>query len=310
MKQALTAVEPHRPGGRTDPEVKGRLETLMAARGWSQRRAAEQVGVSQTAMSRWWADKYEAAEAMNARVAEFLDQRRAAGEGIVPSEGLLVIQEVCRQCHEERRFGVVQGNPGVGKTKALTLYQMEHDGVLYVRADVTTNVKVLLEMVCGTRGGGLTTAALMVEAKLMAAGKLLVVDEADLLSVRVLEAIRAIYDEGSCGVVLAGTPRLERLLRRGPHATDNLAQLYSRVDFNVTVLPPSHPDMDKFLDTAGIADRAARKIIATEGSKGSFRAAAKLANQALRLARVNGCPVTESVVKAAGRLIMRPLVQA
>lgn len=307
MTQALTAVEPSRPGGRTDPEVKERLEGLMVARGWSQRRAADQIGVSQTAMSRWLQDKYEAAEAMNARVSEFLDQRRAAGEGIVPSEGLLVIQEVCRQCAEERRFGVVQGNPGVGKTKALTLYQLEHDGVIYVRADVTTNVKVLLEMVCGNPGGGMVASQLMVRAKEIAEGKLLVVDEADLLSVRVLEAIRAIYDEGGCGVVLAGTPRLERLLRRGPHATDNLAQLYSRVDFNVTVLPPSHPDMDKFLDTAQIQDPKARKIIATEGSKGSFRAAAKLANQSLRLARMNGCPVTEQVVKAAGRLIMRPL---
>jgi DNA transposition AAA+ family ATPase len=297
-------------GGYTDPEVKQRLDALMRARGWSQRKASEQIGVSQTALCRWWSDKYEAAEAMNTRVAEFLDGRRQAGEGVVPSEGLLVINEICRQAHEERKFGVVQGNPGVGKTKALLLYQIEHDGVVYVRADVTTNVKVMLERICGIHGGGRTAADLMEEAKPLVAGKVIIVDEADLLSVRVLEALRAIYDEGHCGLVLAGTPRLERLLRRGPHATDNLAQLYSRVDFNVTVLPPCTGDMEKFLDTAHIEDKGARKIISQEGSKGSFRAAAKLTNQALRLARVNGVPVSEAVVKAAGRLIMRPLMQA
>jgi DNA transposition AAA+ family ATPase len=297
-------------GGHTDPALKARLLELMHGRGWGQRRVADLLGISQSALSQWLQDKYASAETMNRRVEELLEERKAAGEGIVPSEGYQIIQEVCAQCQEERKFGVILGNPGVGKSKALSLYAQEHDDVLYIKADVTTNAKVMLETICGLRGGGLTVAQLMVEAKATAEGKLIIVDEADLLPVRVLEALRAIFDEGRTGLVLAGEPRLERLMRRGPHATENLAQLYSRVDFNILVTNPSEADMKAFLDTTGVEDREARRLLTHAGSKGSFRAASKLLNQSIRLAKVNNAPVTGPVMKAASRLIMHPQIQA
>lgn len=291
-----------------DPELIAELKALMDARNWGQRRIAELLGVAQTTVSQYLAGKYAAPEAMNRRVAEFLHERQQACEGVVPTEGFRMIQEVCAQCQEDAKFAVIQGNPGVGKTKALQLYTQEHDEVVYLRVDVTTNLKVLLEELVGREGGGLTNAQLMREAKARMKGKLLIVDEADLLPVRCLEALRAIWGDGGwCGLVLAGTPKLERLLRRGPHASENLAQLYSRVDFNVLVTNPTIPDLEQYLDQAGVTDAEARRLIMLAGNRDSFRAAAKLLSQAQRVARLNGqAAITSAAVKAAAKLIMRP----
>jgi DNA transposition AAA+ family ATPase len=291
-----------------DPELVGELRALMEARHWGQRRVADMLGVSQATLSQYLGGKYQAPETMNRRVAEFLHERKAAGEGVVAAEGYTLIQEICAQCQEDQKFAVIQGNPGVGKSKALQLYAQEHEDVHYIRADVTTNLKVLLEELVGREGGGLTNAQLMREAKARMKGKLLIVDEADLLPVRCLEALRAVWGDGGwCGLVLAGTPKIERLLRRGPHANENLAQLYSRVDFNAVITNPTPVDMEQYLDRAGIDDPEARRMIAHAGSRESFRAAAKLLAQAQRVARLNGQPsVTSAAVRAASKLIMRP----
>jgi DNA transposition AAA+ family ATPase len=295
-----------------DPELIGALKELMDARRWGQRRLADLLGVSQSSVSQYLTGRYQAPEAMNRRVAEFLQERREAGEGVVASEAFALIQEVCAQCQDDCKFAVIQGNPGVGKTKALQLYQQDHDEVIYFRADVTTNLKTLLEELVGREGGGLTNAQLMREAKARAKGRLILVDEADLLPVRCLEALRAIWGDGGwCGLVLAGTPKLERLLRRGPHASENLAQLYSRVDFNVCITNPTPVDLEHYLDKAGVTDAEARRLLIAAGSKESFRAAAKLLSQAQRVARLNDQPaVTGAAVRAASKLIMRPHVAA
>ena len=291
----------------TDQELMEALRALMEARNWGQRRVADLLGVSQATLSQWLGGKYLAADAMNRRVAEFLHERAEAGEGVVAAEGFNLIQEICGQCQEDSKFAVVQGNPGGGKTKALQLYAQEHDEVIYLRADVTTNLKVMLEELVGAEGGGLTNAQLMREAKGKLKGKLIIVDESDLLPVRCLEALRAVWGDGGwCGLVLAGTPKIERLLRRGPHATDNLAQLYSRVDFNVCITNPTPVDMEQYLDKSGVNDAEARRLITTAGNKESFRAAAKLLSQAQRVARLNGQPgVSAQAVRAASKLIMR-----
>ena len=292
-------------GGQTDQEVKARLESLMAARGWSQRKAAEQVGVSQAAMSRWFANRYESPDAMNSRVAGWLEQRRQAWEGLIPSEGYQVIQEVCSACQEKRRFGVVIGPPGNGKTEGLKAYERDHDDVLLILCDSSMTPKVLLEEICGETGG--TTAELMRHARARSEGRLILIDEADTLPVRSLETLRRVYDFGRCGMIFAGEPRLEHLLRRSPGTKDNLARMYSRVDYFVGVTEPAAADVHTYLDAHGVTDPAARKLIAQVGGKASFRAADRLTQRSKELAALNGQQVTEAVVRLASKRVILPV---
>jgi hypothetical protein len=70
---------------------------------------------------------------------------------------------------------------------------------------------------------------------------LLLIDEADRLRMTSLEQIRAIFDEGSAGLVLIGMPGIEKRMARFP-------QFYSRIGFVHEFRPLGTPEMQVLLD--------------------------------------------------------------
>ncbi len=71
--------------------------------------------------------------------------------------------------------------------------------------------------------------------------ELLIVDEANRLKDAGFEQIRDLYDRGRFGLILLGTPELEKRVRRAP-------QLYSRVGFAHQVHSLTEDEMHFFLD--------------------------------------------------------------
>jgi DNA transposition AAA+ family ATPase len=71
--------------------------------------------------------------------------------------------------------------------------------------------------------------------------KLLLIDEAGRLRMTSLEQIRAIFDEGSAGLVLIGMPGIEKRVAHFP-------QFYSRVGFVHEFRPLGTPEMRVLLD--------------------------------------------------------------
>ncbi|EHZ3394125.1 AAA family ATPase, partial [Salmonella enterica] len=76
------------------------------------------------------------------------------------------------------------------------------------------------------KNGNIHTLIDLCVEKLKGTGRLLIIDEAELLPYRALEVIRRLHDKAGIGVVMAGMPRLITNLKgkRG-----EFAQLYSRV---------------------------------------------------------------------------------
>ena len=70
---------------------------------------------------------------------------------------------------------------------------------------------------------------------------LLVVDEADRLRMTSLKQLRAIFDEGSAGLVLIGMPGIEQRVAR-------FAQLYSRIGFVHRFRLLGKTEIEKLLD--------------------------------------------------------------
>ena len=70
---------------------------------------------------------------------------------------------------------------------------------------------------------------------------LIVVDEADRLRMSSLEQLRAVFDEGSAGLILIGMPGIEQRVAR-------FAQLYSRIGFVHEFRPLGETEIEKLLD--------------------------------------------------------------
>jgi DNA transposition AAA+ family ATPase len=133
--------------------------------------------------------------------------------------------------------------------------------------------------------------------------ELLLVDEADRLTMAGLEHVRDLYDRRQMGLVLIGMPGLEKRLAR-------YAQLYSRVGFVHAVRPLSSDEV-RFLLTTKWAQlsltlqvddftdhEAVSAVIRITG--GNFRLIHRLFNQIERILQINDLRViTKEVVEAA-----------
>jgi len=144
-----------------------------------------------------------------------------------------------------------------------------------------------------------------------AACPLLIVDEADRLSIASLEHLRDLYDRYGFGLILMGMPGLEKKLARYP-------QLYSRIGFVHEFKPLREAEMrlvaTKHAATFGIAfdpnglegiEALAAVIRLT---RGNLRLVERLLAQTRRIMDINGAEtVTLEVVEAArDRLVIGP----
>lgn len=276
------------------------LEAIKRTRGWTTRRLAREIGCHEDSMSRFLNGNYKYAT-VPMLVKEFLEREKQKKEGLIETDTLLRVEELCQDCHDFNLLGVVVGNPGSGKTESLKAYAEKHENVKYIQCDVTSTISVLCDIINPGQTG--TISHKLQALKTCLKGWLLILDEADILSIRTLEAFRAVYDSGGIGLVLAGTPRFQKILTRGHSAKENLAQLYSRVDFFVNVHNPDDEELLRYVQQEGISDTEAAKLIRKTGKENSFRAAAKTIKQAKRIAALNNQKVNADIVKAAQQMI-------
>jgi DNA transposition AAA+ family ATPase len=133
--------------------------------------------------------------------------------------------------------------------------------------------------------------------------EMLIIDEAERLSVTALEFIRDIFDRRGVGVILIGMPGMEKRLSRYP-------QLYSRVGFAhhyrtlqgdelSFVLTRHWRKLGLALDEADFTDTQAIASIARI-TGGNFRLLHRLFVQIERILKINGLSmITDDVVEAA-----------
>lgn len=205
----------------------------------SQSKVASQLGVSPAVISQYLAGSYKGdTDKLDKAVAELIarraDKAKEVKADFVATTTAKKIMRTCTLAHTTNDIYLVIGEAGLGKTVALKQYAQNTSNVLLLEIDPTFNVKVLLTQLCEKLGITLSTNRtnnFMLESivsKLKDSERLLIVDEAELLSYKCLEIIRRIHDKARIGVILAGMPKLIANLKgtRGEYK-----QLYSRVGF-------------------------------------------------------------------------------
>lgn len=240
--------------------------------------------------------------------------------------------EFAEACAHYRYIGVCHGRPGVGKTRSAREFASFPDlagygamnpiapplseqiarcrGVFYTAT--VTNTPKTIDIVLGTNIAKIGYARLTVaagsrsglrpeEARL--ACPLVIVDEADRLTIKSLEHLRDLADRHRFGLILMGMPGLEKRLAR-------YAQLYSRIGFVHEFKPLTEAEMRLLLATHaaefGLSfDPAKLDAIEAQAAviritRGNFRLMERLFAQMRRIMTLNHVEdITADIVQAA-----------
>lgn len=292
-------------------ELKERLKEFMQIKNYSARTIGKQIGYSASTITRYINGNYEgdvekleyALQAYLKRMDEIDEEGTYEIMPFVPIENTQVIFTIARICHNEQEIGVVVGEAGTGKTRAIYEYAKQNPDVILIEADLSYTTKIFfreLHKKLGLDGNG-SIYDLFCDCvdKLKNSNRLLIIDEAENLPYRALDMMRRLYDKSNIGILLVGLPRLIANLRgkKGEYK-----QLYSRVGLFNQI--DAWEEEDTKMIISKIYQDASLTKIFHQLSKGNGRKLEKLIKRTTKAAKQFNKPITQELVKSSAEILM------
>lgn len=291
------------------PETVTVLEDVrqeMARVGLSQNAVAREAGVSSASLAQVLNGNYPADPArMVSKLGQWLALRRSqaaqpqlpAAPGYVPTPTAEKIVAALAYGQMAGDIVVVYGGGGVGKSSAAAEYRGRMPNVwVATMSPATAGVTPALEEVCLALGfrelptGGARMQREIV-SKMRGTGGLLVIDEAQHLSVAALDAIRTLHDATGVGIALIGNELIYARMTGGSRAAW-LDRLFSRIGRRLRVASATRDDVVKLAAAHGVTSQEAIKPLAAIGAQaGALRGVTKC----LRLARMMALAAGEAL---------------
>lgn len=183
-------------------------------------------------------------------------------------------------------ISLIYGDAGLGKTVSLKQYVNTHSDTVYIELkDCDKSIKGVCEKILfciGKQQKG--TDRVLVDTiidYLIVNPKLIIIDEAQHLSIRALENLRAINDVTETGIVLCGNPTVyDRMHGRGQA---HFAQLYSRIGIRRHILEPSLDDIKAIFKPYTLDKESLLYLHKLALQRGGIRNCVKILNIALQL---------------------------
>lgn len=182
-------------------------------------------------------------------------------------------------------ISLIYGDAGLGKTVSLKQYVKTHSDVIYIELkDCDKSVKGVSEKILSCIGKlQRGTDRVLVDAiidYLKTNPKLIIIDEAQHLSLKALENLRAINDVTESGIVLCGNPTVyDRMHGRGQAY---FAQLYSRIGIRRHIVEPSLEDITAIFNPYTLDKESLLYLHKLALQRGGIRNCVKVLNIALQ----------------------------
>lgn len=182
-------------------------------------------------------------------------------------------------------ISLIYGDAGLGKTVSLKEYVSTHPDVIYIELkDCDKSTKGVCEKILACIGKEQRGVdRLLVDTitdYLSCSPKLIIIDEAQHLSVRALENLRAINDSTETGIVLCGNPTVyDRMHGRGQA---HFAQLYSRIGIRRHITEPSLEDITAIFNPYALDKESLLYLHELALQRGGIRNCVKVLNIALQ----------------------------
>lgn len=320
MAEQLATVFPW-PGTEESPGIslRDRVQQLLgdASAQISQKTAAKEAGVSPGLLSSWLKGTYPGDNcAVEEKLRVWLDSRarRTLANLTMPAAPAWIETPSARRILSVLTFaqmagdlGCIYGAAGLGKTATLRAYSgMNPNCWIVTMSPAHGGVAAALEEIAetiGLRGFPGRSARLQRELvrRLTGTGGLLVIDEAQHLNMRGLEAIRAIHDATDVGLVLCGNEAVFARLTGGSREA-TFAQLFSRLGKRLRLTKPTAGDIEALADHYSVTGQEERRLLAEiAGKPGALRGVVKTLRLASVFAAGKGQPLGVEHLRSAWR---------
>lgn len=221
-------------------DISRSLSSFMEESGKSQRQISKETGLSTSVISQFLNGTYTGD---NEEVAKIVAQYLTVGKERLNSVSnacfypdLLNTKEVlftCSYAHRHNDLALVSGDAGAGKTTALRYYAENNTGVIFVTANAcTASAKAILGLICQKMGrrvpGSKASMMNMLVDLLSGSNRLIIIDEADHLTLDALQAVRNLNDTAGVGIVLSGNDKIYRQMLSGRRSYE-FDQLRTRI---------------------------------------------------------------------------------
>lgn len=301
--------------------IKEKLIQFMEMSGYTQKQVASKSRLSTATISQYLSGNYNGSiKAVELKLGEFLfrEAKRLHGDVVfVPTVLAKTALEIIDITHSDCDVGVIYGAAGMGKSMLLREYALRDSSVILIEADPGYTAKVLLQELAAKLGlkkitGTIHTLSEYCIQALHGTGRIVLIDEAELLPYRALEVMRRIQDRAKCGLLLAGMPRLIVNLMG---ARGEYEQLYSRVslaldldDMKTLSEDSDFTDILQGILKSGLPDYDLTSDVLQafrEESGGNYRRMYKLARSAIRANKERKLPVSPTLIKKYGRMLIK-----
>lgn len=301
-------------------ELREQLRTMLSTnKKLSQASIAKEAGISAATINQWLNGKYAGDnEAIETKIRIWIEAdqaRRAAGDAMPSTPDFVATPTATRvlgalgYAQMAGDITVTYGGAGLGKTTACKYYGESSPNVWIATMDPSTSgVVTCLQEICDAMGldtgGGARAMTKRIIKRVKDTHGLLIIDEAQHLSVAALDQIRSIHDATGVGVALVGNEGVFARMAGGRNA-QQLDRLYSRVGKRLKLTQSTEADILEIIKAWGINDpKCHTTLIGIARRPGALR----VLNKTLRLASMHAAAEGRSVccedVRAASAELM------
>lgn len=275
-----------------------RLLQYKEATGKTQTEIAKELDVSDPQLSQFLKGTYKAPHVIIPKIERFFDlvsQKEIAPKapGYKKTSISNMVYNLIAYCHIQGKIGVSYGDAGIGKTMAIGEYETQHpDESIVITVSPCfasiTGVNELLAEKLKIREKIARKIYGEAVYKLRGSNKVLIIDEAQHLTVRVINHLRCMSDESGIGIAFIGNEEIYLKMRGSGQAS--YAQLYSRIADSKHLLT-SHVkkgDIELLFEESSLEEKAIELLLAISRTNYGIRGAVNVfVNTAAAFGRVD-----------------------
>lgn len=277
-------------------KVRQNLSAFMSDTGTTQKQIADESGLSAAVISQFISNTYDG---NNTRVSEIIYKYlKLAKErlNVVHMENFYenlrntqIVLGAARYAHRRCEMILVRGDAGAGKTTALRYYAENNAGVVFVTANSTVKSAVpILNKIALALGRQTNTNKQQLMENLVGflsnTKRLIIIDEADHLTLSALQAVRNLNDEAHVGIILSGNNKLYMQMVAGARGYE-FDQIRTRIFLKPQVI--NNYTTEEISNIFPCDDSAVLSILNKKANEESLREAIKLYEFALEVAKIN-----------------------